>query len=78
MPYVALRGINKTAWGAKLILTADLVYQVSRASLGHLLKAQHCHLCLNIDSISVIIAVEKKLSQKPGAFKWLVELAMKY
>ena len=28
-PVWPLRGINKTAWGAKLILTADLVYQVS-------------------------------------------------
>ena len=43
-----LRGINKTAWGAKLILTADLVYQVSCARLGHPLMAQHCHLCLNV------------------------------
>ena len=69
-----LRGINKTAWGSKLILTADLVYKVR---LGHLLMAQHCHLCLNvcfspptaahpppqptpyIDSIRVITAVEK-------------------
>ena len=41
-------GINKTAWGAKLILTADLAYPVSCASLGHLLMAQHCHLCLNV------------------------------
>ena len=46
-PVWPLRGINKTAWGAKLILTADLVYQVSCASLGHLLMAQHCHLCVN-------------------------------
>ena len=30
------RGINKTAWGAKLILMADLPYPVSYASLGHL------------------------------------------
>ena len=42
--------VNKTAWGAKLILTADLVYQVSCARLGHPLmaRAQHCHLCLNV------------------------------
>ena len=40
--------MNKTAWDAKLILTADLAYPVSCASLGHLLMAQHCHLCLNI------------------------------
>ena len=43
-----LRGINKTAWGTKLILTADLAYPVSCASVGHLLMAQHCHLCLNV------------------------------
>ena len=47
-PVWPLRGINKTAWGAKLILMADLAYRVSCASLGHLLMAQHCHLCLNI------------------------------
>ena len=34
--FMALRGINKTAWGAKLILTADLAYpgSLSCASLG--------------------------------------------
>ena len=47
-PVRPLRGINKTAWGAKLILTAGLVYQVSCAQLGHPLIAQHCHLCLNV------------------------------
>ena len=47
-PVWALRGINKTAWGAKLILTADLVHHSSCASLGHLLKAQHCHFCLRV------------------------------
>ena len=39
-----LRGINKTAWGAKLI---DLVYHSSCASPSHVLMAHHCHLCLN-------------------------------
>ena len=43
-----LRGINKTAWGAKLILTAGLAYPVGCAGLGHLLTAQHCHLCLSV------------------------------
>ena len=47
-PLWPLRGINKTAWGAKLILTVDLAYPVSCASLGHLLMVQHCHLCLNV------------------------------
>ena len=46
-PVWPLRGINKTAWGAKRILTAGLAYPVSCASLGHLLTAQHCHLCLS-------------------------------
>ena len=36
------------ARGAKLILMADLAYQLSCASLGHLLMAQHYHLCLNV------------------------------
>ena len=47
-PVWPLRGINKTAWGAKLILTAGLAYPVSCASLGHLLMAQHCHLSLSV------------------------------
>ena len=47
-PVWPLRGINKTAWGAKLILTADLAYPVSFASLSHLLVAQPCHLYLNV------------------------------
>ena len=34
-PMRPLRGINKTAWCAKLILTADLVCQVRCARLGH-------------------------------------------
>ena len=46
-PVWPLRGIIKTAWGAQLILTADLVYHSSCASLGHLLMAQLCHFCLN-------------------------------
>ena len=47
-PVWPLRGINKTAWGAKLILTADLVHHSSCANLGHLLMAQHCHFCLRV------------------------------
>ena len=47
-PVWPLRGINKTTWGTKLILTADPTYPVSCASLGHLLMAQHCHLCSNV------------------------------
>ena len=43
-----LRGINKIAWGAKLILTADLAFSVSYVSMGHLLMAQLCPLCLNV------------------------------
>ena len=35
-PVWSLSGINKTAWGGKLILTADLAFPVSCASLGHL------------------------------------------
>ena len=47
-PLWSLRGINKTAWGAKLILMADLASPLSCASLGHLLMALRCHLCLSI------------------------------
>ena len=46
-PVWPLRGTNKTAWGAKRILTAGLAYPVGCASLGHLLTARHCHLCLS-------------------------------
>ena len=92
-PVWPLRGINKTVWGARLILTADLVYHSSCASLGHLLMAHHCQLRLNvcfsphmaphlppppIDSIRIITAVKKSYLKTLGAFKWLVELAMKY
>ena len=48
-PIWLLRGINKTAWDAKLTLTAELAYPVSYASLGHLLMAQYCcmlNVCL--------------------------------
>ena len=46
-PVWPLRCTNKTAWGAKRILTAGLAYPVGCAYLGHLLTAQHCHLCLS-------------------------------
>ena len=74
-PLWPLRGINKTAWGAKLILMAGLAYPVSCAGLGHLLhdgKALPFEFeCLlypaygsppappPIDSIRVITEVEK-------------------
>ena len=47
-PVWPLRGINKTALGAKLILTADLAYHSSCASLGNLLMVQQCHFSLNV------------------------------
>ena len=74
-----LRGFNKTAWGAKLILTGDLASPVSCASLDHLLMAQHCHMCFSacfspptaphpppIDSISDITTVEKPYLKNQG------------
>ena len=48
MAYVAPEGTNKTVWGAKLILMADLVYHSTCASLDHLLMAQYCHFYLNV------------------------------
>ena len=78
-PVWPLRGINKTALGAKLILMADSVYQVSCARLGHPLMAQHCHFCLNvcfnlptaphpppIDSIRVITVIQKNCLKNQG------------
>ena len=47
-PLWPLRGINKTAWAAKLVLTAGLAYPVCCASLGHLLMANLCPLSLNV------------------------------
>ena len=47
-PLWPLKDINRIAWGAKLILKANPAYPVSCASLGHLLMAQHCQLCLNV------------------------------
>ena len=44
---MALRGINRTAWGAKLLLTPVLAFFVDYISLCHTLKAQHCFLSLN-------------------------------
>ena len=46
-PVWSLKDINKTAWGAKLVLTADLACPESCACLGHLLMGQHCHFRLN-------------------------------
>ena len=43
-----LRIYNKIAWGTKLILMADPAFPVSCASMGHLLMAQRCPLCLNV------------------------------
>ena len=45
MNFLALRGINRTAWGTKLLLTAILAHPVDCISSCQILKAQHC--CLN-------------------------------
>ena len=42
-----LSGINRTAWGTELLLTAVLASFVNCISLCHTLKAQHCCLRLN-------------------------------
>ena len=47
-PVWPLRGINRTALGTILILTADLAFPVSCASMAHLQMAQHCPLCFNV------------------------------
>ena len=64
-----LRGINKTAWGAKLILTADLAYPVSCAGLGHLLTILH-YLRATMHSILQIgISRDAKCVDKVGFSK---------
>ena len=47
MHFSALRGINRTAWGTKLLLMAVLAYSVDCISLCHILKVQYSHLSLN-------------------------------
>ena len=45
--FLAPRGINRTACGAKLFLLAVVAYPVDYISSCHILKAQHCCMCLN-------------------------------
>ena len=45
--FMVLRGINRTAWGTRLLLTPVLASFVDCVSLSHTLKAQHCSLSLN-------------------------------
>ena len=45
--FMVLRGINRTAWGTRLLLTLVLASFVDCISLCHSLKAQHCSLSLN-------------------------------
>ena len=42
-----LRGINRTAWGTRLLLTAVLAHPVYCTSSGPILKTQHCCLSPN-------------------------------
>ena len=44
---MALEGINRTAWGTRLLLTAVLASLVDSTSLCHILKAWHCSLSSN-------------------------------
>ena len=82
-PLWPLRGINKTAWAAKLVLTAGLAYPVSCAGLGHLLMTNLCPLSLKV-CFTLPTAPHpptpyrlnpcyyrswKKPPQKPGAYK---------
>ena len=45
--FMALEGINRTAWGTRLLLTAVLASLVDSTSLCHILRAQHCCLSPN-------------------------------
>ena len=44
---MALEGINRTAWGTRLLLTAVLASLVDSTSLCPILRAQHCCLSPN-------------------------------
>ena len=43
--FSALRGLDRTAWGTKLLQTTVLAHPVDCTSSGPILKAQHC--CMN-------------------------------
>ena len=45
--FMVLRGINRTVWGIRLLLTPVLASFVDCISLCHKLKAQHCSLSLS-------------------------------
>ena len=45
--FMVLRGINRTVWGTRLLLTPVLASFVDCISLCHKLKAQHCSLSLS-------------------------------
>ena len=45
--FIALEGINRTAWGTRLLLTPVLASFVDCISLCHKLKAHHCSLSLS-------------------------------
>ena len=45
--FMVLRGINRAAWGTKLLLTPVLASFVDCISLCYIVKAQHCSLSLN-------------------------------
>ena len=45
--FMALEGINRTAWGTRLLLTAVLASLVDSTSLCPILRAQHCCLSPN-------------------------------
>ena len=45
--FMVLGHVNRTEWGAKLLLTAVWASLVDCISLCHLLKAQHCSLSPN-------------------------------
>ena len=72
--FMTLGGINRSAWGTKLLLTPVLASLVDSTSLCHILKAQDCSLSSNgcftrlrlptrpppIDSIRNIAGTEEK------------------
>ena len=72
--FMVLGGINRTAWGTRLLLMPVLASFVDCISLCHTLKAQHCSSSLNgcfnqpsafhpppIDSIRNITGTEKTI-----------------
>ena len=63
MHFSALRGINRTAWGTGLLLTAAMAHPVDCTSAGPILWAQRC--CLSPNGRQTCIGVSYRFGIGP-------------